>query len=1617
MKELMKNGKLSGKRGFGKLAGKLQRFFNLKKRVRQTVSAFLVLTMLFGAFVFDIEMFKAWAQTGCGGADKIFQNCALGGGQVENDLTNQAVDDVIEMYKLRITDRTLVLQTMRNEVRGMLYIRLLALINKPDKTTAEAQAIETFAGKIKDSRVRAAVAARDEYHRWQQNPCGGYQPPAPNTYNSPGCTFYTLILNGEPIPPTFEEFQQYGAAAAHGAAFSDDSKVVAERTGQAVQTAASLGVITAGTGIGLVVGQSLTFSALSSVLPFAASSWGTWGPNLGQIGVVARNASLGLVKTALPSTASSGASGGAAIGGPIAVIAMAIQILATQTVNVVNRAQLPDKLDQAIVDMQNANINVRDLLTTDAGNSEVYMNFIFQTLPDFPAPDAPAAQPTDRKFVVYNQTTGQQYETPTLNARLEWENNRYLQLRLTGGLFAHPAQSGAESPTNPSRQTVAIRYLDWDNKIKMAYRTGLAFYIIDPTNTQKAVLDGEIKLKVDNQNVVVRIKDTEMQTQEVGTKIISCGSIVNPGQGADTIIGKVEDAGEPASTLSATINGGASATVNGITIRNLHINNDYEVIGNVLSENAPTPTIANFTGTVANSVGQTKTFSVELKKTAVVNSLPAETIRRLTLGDYYEAIVGSELEISCSANQFTVSGDLPPGLKIGRPAGNATPNIYLYGTPASAGKYHFNLTKQYANGESISQDYIINISADMIRMDDSATSWWRAESGAADHFKRADGTVVGNVVFEKGKVNRGFYFDGSDSYIRLPENTFSPGNDFTFETWFKTDRAGVIVGSQPIADPYGDASGATPLIYVSHDGKLQVQMFRDQYNRSIRTEQSVNDNQYHHVAVTYSAADQMRRVYLDGEEVSSLFGGQLASSTKYQFGTGYAPDAVNGGTNGWLNFKGVIDEPTVYSRALSLQDIRNIYAVGGLGKLYLKIRPYAPQVRDGNDGGLLMEAQGGFPLRFKLRWQNPLIMTAEQDTSYFMNLRPTNYEITVVDELENQYVTSAIVPNAPANISVTTVAEQPRCSGAANGSIRVLINGGNSIPFNTNYQYSILGGAVRQDSNFFPDLLPQTYTPRVHDTDTNTDYEGQPVTLAGPAPFALSPSAFANAQQNVAYSQTFTLSGNTAPYTFRAEGNDINNNYDLPVGLTATVAPNQITISGTPTASGTFPIRILYTDRNGCQGSTTKNLSVVAAGNVSVGGRVTNGGQGLPNATVILSGGANQTATTDPSGNYLFTNLPQNQNYTATVSLSGYSFAQPTLNLNDVGANVSNADFPTAFTHYEGDIAPRATGDGSVDVRDFILLTRIINNQEAQPASGGEWQRASIAPRSTLGSNILQSADVTQMLRYIVRTNPLTLVGGPTASSAPVSQNKITLSSDISTESASKTESPDNLTTATVSAPVINYTGGAVQVPISLTSDGTATAAQFTINYDNTKLFLNSVSNGDANNLYSVNSTVSGKVNVVAFRNGFGNFPIGTTALLRLNFSVIQGATGHAIIDFTDAPTQRLATDANANTITLNSSQGRVLITGPTAAGVSVGGRVISPTGIAVNRARILVTMPNGEVRTAITNAFGYYQFDEIEVGETYVFTVEHKQYTFNPQVLNITDAVENLDFTALGEM
>ena len=85
----------------------------------------------------------------------------------------------------------------------------------------------------------------------------------------------------------------------------------------------------------------------------------------------------------------------------------------------------------------------------------------------------------------------------------------------------------------------------------------------------------------------------------------------------------------------------------------------------------------------------------------------------------------------------------------------------------------------------------------------------------------------------------------------------------------------------------------------------------------------------------------------------------------------------------------------------------------------------------------------------------------------------------------------------------------------------------------------------------------------------------------------------------------------------------------------------------------------------------------------------------------------------------------------------------------------------------------------------------------------------------------------------------------------------------------------------------------------------------------------------------------------------------------------------------------------------------------PTAASVSVSGRVSDANGNGISRARVILTDSNGETRYAFTSSFGYFRFDEVEVGETYIFEIRHKRYQFAPQVLTIHEAVEDLNFVA----
>ncbi|CAN5475419.1 hypothetical protein BH10ACI1_BH10ACI1_16960 [soil metagenome] len=84
----------------------------------------------------------------------------------------------------------------------------------------------------------------------------------------------------------------------------------------------------------------------------------------------------------------------------------------------------------------------------------------------------------------------------------------------------------------------------------------------------------------------------------------------------------------------------------------------------------------------------------------------------------------------------------------------------------------------------------------------------------------------------------------------------------------------------------------------------------------------------------------------------------------------------------------------------------------------------------------------------------------------------------------------------------------------------------------------------------------------------------------------------------------------------------------------------------------------------------------------------------------------------------------------------------------------------------------------------------------------------------------------------------------------------------------------------------------------------------------------------------------------------------------------------------------------------------------PSAANVAVGGRItVGNNGLA--RARVTLTDTNGETRSVITSSFGYYRFDDVEVGATYIVSVNHKRYFFTPQVVSVSEDLTELNFMA----
>lgn len=85
----------------------------------------------------------------------------------------------------------------------------------------------------------------------------------------------------------------------------------------------------------------------------------------------------------------------------------------------------------------------------------------------------------------------------------------------------------------------------------------------------------------------------------------------------------------------------------------------------------------------------------------------------------------------------------------------------------------------------------------------------------------------------------------------------------------------------------------------------------------------------------------------------------------------------------------------------------------------------------------------------------------------------------------------------------------------------------------------------------------------------------------------------------------------------------------------------------------------------------------------------------------------------------------------------------------------------------------------------------------------------------------------------------------------------------------------------------------------------------------------------------------------------------------------------------------------------------------PTAAQVSIAGRVTMPQELGLTNALVTLTDMRGESRTVLTGKFGSFRFTNVTAGKTYIVTVTSKRYTYAPQIVTAFEDLTEVNFTA----
>lgn len=107
---------------------------------------------------------------------------------------------------------------------------------------------------------------------------------------------------------------------------------------------------------------------------------------------------------------------------------------------------------------------------------------------------------------------------------------------------------------------------------------------------------------------------------------------------------------------------------------------------------------------------------------------------------------------------------------------------------------------------------------------------------------------------------------------------------------------------------------------------------------------------------------------------------------------------------------------------------------------------------------------------------------------------------------------------------------------------------------------------------------------------------------------------------------------------------------------------------------------------------------------------------------------------------------------------------------------------------------------------------------------------------------------------------------------------------------------------------------------------------------------------------------------------------------------------------------------ASGNIFSVESGFWNVPEFAPTAANASISGRTLTAQGGGIRNVLITLTeISSGAIRSVRSSDFGYFRFENVPTGETYILTLHSKNFVFlpNSRVLMLFDDLTDVNFTA----